>query len=277
VLNIWYDADIDALMTRTARRPIPGGQVLRAEALGFGLALMYSAVAVLALATNVAAAALLAFAIFVYIVVYTIWLKRRTHQNIVIGGAAGALPPVIGWAAATGAIGIEPLILFLIIFLWTPPHFWALSLTRTDHYARAGVPMLPVVGEGAATARQILAYSVLLIPTSVLPNILGFAGTVYAATAVVSGTVFIALAVRLNGSSGADGRAAHHLFGLSIFYLFLLFAALSADRRAASGFPVAKQPVSRRPFPQRHHRRCRVRRDGRVQLLVPHGVRFHPQ
>ena len=144
---MWYDADIDAVMTRTARRPIPRRQESRgAEALGFGLVLACGAVAVLALALNVAAAALLAFAIFFYIAVYTIWLKRRTPQNIVIGGAAGALPPVIGWAAATGAIGLEPLILFLIIFLWTPPHFWALSLNRTDEYARAGVPMLPVVG-----------------------------------------------------------------------------------------------------------------------------------
>ena len=187
VLNMWYDADIDAVMTRTARRPIPDGKVSRAEALGFGLVLACGAVAVLALALNVAAAALLAFAIFFYIAVYTIWLKRRTPQNIVIGGAAGALPPVIGWAAATGAIGLEPLILFLIIFLWTPPHFWALSLTRTDDYARAGVPMLPVVGGSATTAWQILAYSVLLVPTSVLPCVLGFAGTIYGATAVVSG------------------------------------------------------------------------------------------
>src|SRR5258708_3761148 len=179
VLNMWYDADIDALMTRTSRRPIPKGEVSPSEALGFGLALACGAVVVLAVAVNVAAAALLAFAIFFYIVVYTIWLKRRTPQNIVIGGAAGALPPVIGWAAATGAIGLEPLILFLIIFLWTPPHFWALSLIRTDDYARAGVPMLPVVGGSATTAWQILTYSVLLVPTSVLPCVLGFAGTIY--------------------------------------------------------------------------------------------------
>ena len=229
VLNMWYDAGVDAVMTRTARRPIPDGKVSRAEALGFGLVLACSAVAVLALALNVAAAALLGFAIFFYIAVYTIWLKRRTPQNIVIGGAAGALPPVIGWAAATGAIGLEPLILFLIIFLWTPPHFWALSLTRTGDYARAAVPMLPVVRGGATTARQILAYSVLLVPASVLPCILGFGGTIYGATAVVSGTVFIALAVRLSRSRGTDRRAAHRLFVFSISYLFLLFAALLAD------------------------------------------------
>jgi protoheme IX farnesyltransferase len=218
-------------MTRTAGRPIPDGKVSRAEALGFGLALACSAVTVLALALNVAAAALLAFAIFVYIVVYTIWLKRRTPQTVVIGGAAGALPPVIGWAAATGAVGLEPLILFLIIFLWTPPHFWALSLTRTDDYARAGVPMLPVVGGAATTAWQILAYSVLLVPTSVLPCILGLAGTIYGATAVVSGTVFIALATRLSRSRGADRRATHRLFVFSISYLFLLFAALLTDHQ----------------------------------------------
>jgi heme o synthase len=229
VLNMCYDADIDAVMTRTAKRPIPVGKVSRAEALGFGLALACGAVAVLALAVNVAAAVLLALTIFVYIVVYTIWLKRRTPQNIVIGGAAGALPPVVGWAAATGTIGIEPLILFLIIFLWTPPHFWALSLTRTDDYASAGVPMLPVVRGGATTARQILIYSVLLVSASVLPCVLGFAGAIYGATAVVSGTVFITLAARLNRSRGADRRAAHRLFVFSISYLFLLFAALLAD------------------------------------------------
>jgi protoheme IX farnesyltransferase len=229
VLNMWYDADIDTLMTRTASRPIPDGKVSRSEALGFGLVLACGAVVALAVALNVAAAALLAFAVFFYIVVYTIWLKRRTPQNIVIGGAAGALPPVIGWAAATGAIGLEPLILFLIIFLWTPPHFWALSLTRTDDYARAGVPMLPVVAGSATTAWQILAYSALLVPASVLPFILGFAGTIYSATAAVSGTIFIALAARLSRSRGADRRAAHRLFVFSISYLFLLFAVLLAD------------------------------------------------
>jgi protoheme IX farnesyltransferase len=231
VLNMWYDADIDAVMTRTARRPIPDGKVSRPEALGFGLALACGAISILALALNVAAAALLALTIFVYIAVYTIWLKRRTPQNIVIGGAAGALPPVIGWAAATGTIGLEPLILFLIVFLWTPPHFWALSLTRTDDYARAGVPMLPVVGGGATTAWHILTYSVLLVATSLLPCVLGFAGTIYGATAVVSGTVIIALAARLSRSRGADRRAAHRLFVFSISYLFLLFAALLADHQ----------------------------------------------
>src|SRR5580704_2274950 len=168
VLNMWYDADIDAVMTRTAGRPIPVGRVSRTEALLFGLVLAGGAVAVLGLALNPKAAALLAFAIFFYVVVYTAWLKRSTPQNIVIGGAAGALPPVIGWAAVTGDIGYEPLALFLIIFLWTPPHFWALSLNRANEYARAGVPMLPVVAGSAATTRQILIYSILLAPISLL-------------------------------------------------------------------------------------------------------------
>ncbi len=226
---MWYDADIDAVMTRTAKRPIPRGTISRAEALAFGLVLACSAVAVLALALNVKAAALLAFAIFFYVVVYTVWLKRQTPQNIVIGGAAGALPPVIGWAAATGEVGLEPLILFLIIFLWTPPHFWALSLNRSDEYARAGVPMLPVVAGRLATTRQILVYSVLLVPISLLPWALGFGGMIYAATALICGAILVVLAFRLHGSSDADRRDASHLFVFSIFYLFLLFAALLAD------------------------------------------------
>ena len=228
-LNMWYDADIDAVMTRTAMRPIPRGTVSRAEALVFGLMLAGGAVAVLGLALNAKAAALLAFAIFFYIGVYTVWLKRHSPQNIVIGGAAGALPPVIGWTAATGEIGLEPLVLFLIIFLWTPPHFWALSLNRRDEYARAGVPMLPVVAGRTATTRQILIYSVLLVPISVLPWGLGFAGTIYGATAVTCGAILIVLALQLTRSSKADRRAAHRLFVFSIFYLFLLFAALLTD------------------------------------------------
>ena len=229
VLNMWYDADIDAVMARTARRPIPRGTISRSEALAFGLVLAGGAVSVLALALNVKAAALLAFTIFFYVVVYTVWLKRSTPQNIVIGGAAGALPPVIGWAAATGDIGLEPLILFLIVFLWTPPHFWALSLNRADEYARAGVPMLPVVAGRAATTRQILVYSLLLVPVSMLPWALGFAGAIYGAVAAVSGTILVALAVQLRRSREADGRAAHRLFAFSILYLFVLFAALLAS------------------------------------------------
>jgi protoheme IX farnesyltransferase len=229
VLNMWYDADIDAVMTRTARRPIPRNKVTRAEAFAFGLALAAGAVVVLALAANVKAAALLAFTIFFYVAVYTAWLKRSTPHNIVIGGAAGALPPVIGWAAATGSIGLEPLALFLIVFLWTPPHFWALSLNHADDYARAGVPMLPVVAGRTATTRQILIYSVLLLPASVLPWALGFAGTIYLATAAVCGAIFIVLAVQLSRSGAADRRPGWRLFAFSISYLFLLFAALLVD------------------------------------------------
>lgn len=229
VLNMWYEADIDAVMTRTARRPIPRGTVSRAEALAFGLVLVGGAIAVLGLAVNAKAAALLAFAIFFYVVVYTAWLKRSTPQNIVIGGAAGALPPVIGWAAATGKIGLEPLILFLIIFLWTPPHFWALALTRTHEYARAGVPMLPVVAGRSVTTKHILVYSLLLLPVSLLPWALGFTGGVYGAVAGVSGAIFVALAAQLRRSRGVNQHAAHRLFAFSILYLFLLFAALLAS------------------------------------------------
>src|SRR6266849_4166167 len=229
VLNMWYDADIDAVMARTAARAIPRGSISRTEALAFGLVLACSAVAVLALALNVKAAALLAFTIFFYVVVYTVWLKRYTPQNIVIGGAAGALPPVIGWAAATGEIGLEPLILFLIVFLWTPPHFWALSLNRSSDYARAGVPMLPVVAGKAATTRQILMYSALLVPVALLPWALGFAGLIYGATALALGAILIAFALRLRQGKEPDRQTAHRLFAFSIFYLFALFAALLAD------------------------------------------------
>ena len=238
VLNMWYDADIDAVMTRTAMRPIPRGKISRFEALVFGLGLGGFAVAVLALATNLTAAALLACTILFYIVVYTAWLKRSTRQNIVIGGAAGALPPVIGWAAATGEVGLAPLALFLIIFLWTPPHFWALALNRTDDYARAGVPMLPVVAGRAATTRQILIYSGLLALASELPWVLGFAGTIYGAIVAICGALFLLLALQLNRSIEADRRTAHRLFVFSIFYLFVLFAALLVDHGVDSFSPM---------------------------------------
>jgi protoheme IX farnesyltransferase len=230
VLNMWYEADIDAVMARTAGRPIPRGVVSRREALAFGLILAAGAVAVLALAINLTAAALLAFTIFFYVVVYTMWLKRSTPQNIVIGGAAGALPPVIGWAAASGAIALEPLILFLIVFLWTPPHFWSLSLNRAEEYARAGVPMLPVVAGRAETSRQILIYSILLFPVSLLPWALGFAGAIYGASTAVGGAIFIALALQLARSKALYRRPAHRLFAFSILYLFVLFAALLAGK-----------------------------------------------
>jgi protoheme IX farnesyltransferase len=233
-LNMWYDADIDAVMARTSMRPIPRGRVSKVEALVFGVVLGAVAVAVLALATNLTAAALLACTILFYVVVYTAWLKRATRQNIVIGGAAGALPPVIGWAAATGEIGFDSLALFLIIFLWTPPHFWALALNRSDDYARAGVPMLPVVAGRAATTRQILIYSGLLVLASELPWVLGFAGTAYGAIAAICGTLFLLLASQLNRSTGVDRRAAQRLFLFSISYLFVLFAALLIDHGAES-------------------------------------------
>src|SRR5712672_635442 len=247
VLNMWYDADIDAVMARTVRRPIPQGTISRSEALVFGLVLTGSAVAVLALAVNPKAAALLAFAIFFYVVVYTVWLKRHTPQNIVIGGAAGALPPVIGWATATGEVGLEPLILFLIIFLWTPPHFWALSLNRSDEYARAGVPMLPVVAGRAATTRQILIYSVLLVPTSVLPWALGFAGTIYGAAAVIGGTVLIVLSFQLSRSSEADRRSAHRgslnrQRQPSMVVHALILGCMDCRRKRTSRIPGAPRP-----------------------------------
>ena len=234
VLNMWYDADIDAVMSRTSMRPIPRGKVSRFEALILGLLLGGFAVVVLALATNVTAAALLAGTILFYIVVYTAWLKRTTRQNIVIGGAAGALPPVIGWAAATGAVGLEPLTLFLIIFLWTPPHFWALALNRADDYGRVGIPMLPVIAGRAATTRQILIYSGLLVLASELPWLLGFAGAIYGAIVAICGACFLLLAFRLGKSIGPDRRAAQRLFLFSIFYLYALFAALLIDHGGGS-------------------------------------------
>ena len=230
-LNMWYDADIDAIMARTAMRPIPSGRVSRPEALGFGLALTVGAVLLLAFAANPLAAALLGGAIFVYFVVYTAWLKRSTPQNIVIGGAAGALPPVIGWAAATGRLDVEPIVLFLIIFLWTPPHFWALALNRSDEYARARVPMLPVVSGRDATKRQILIYSGLLAAASALPVALGFAGAIYCVAALTCGAALIVLALQLRVCGANDRRSARRLFAFSIAYLFALFAALLIDHR----------------------------------------------
>jgi len=228
-LNMWYDADIDAIMTRTAKRPVPAGRIAPREALGFGLTLAVSSVVVLGLLVNLLAAALLAFTIFFYVVVYTMWLKRSTPQNIVIGGAAGAFPPMIGWAAATDGIGIESIALFLIIFFWTPPHFWALSLFRAGEYARAGVPMLPVVAGPVETRRQIAIYSLVLLPVALAPWLLGHAGIVYGASALLLGGVFLALALRLKAS--ATERAAKALFAYSVLYLFLIFAVLLIDQQ----------------------------------------------
>jgi protoheme IX farnesyltransferase len=228
-LNMWYDADIDALMARTAMRPIPSGRVSRSEALVFGLVLGTCAVLSLGTFLNIAAAALLAFTIFFYVVVYTMWLKRRTPQNIVIGGAAGALPPVIGWVAAAGNVGLEPLTLFLIIFLWTPPHFWALSLNLAGEYARAGVPMLPVVAGRAETKRQILLYSVLLALVSLLPWALGFAGAIYGVAAAMLGAIMIFLSWQVRRSNDKERQPARRLFVFSMLYLVLLFGVLLMD------------------------------------------------
>jgi protoheme IX farnesyltransferase len=228
-LNMCYDADIDARMGRTAARPIPRGRITRGEAAGFGLTLAVFSVATLGLLVNWVAAALLAFTISFYVVIYTIWLKRSTPQNIVIGGAAGALPPVIGWAAATGSIALEPILLFLIIFFWTPPHFWALSLYRADDYARAGIPMLPVVAGAKETRRQILLYTLLLAPLGVAPWLLGYAGALYGIVAVALGAAMIILALRVRGEERGHA-ASRQMFAFSILYLFLLFAGLLVDR-----------------------------------------------
>ncbi|MGQ4275262.1 heme o synthase [Terrihabitans sp. B22-R8] len=230
-LNMWWDADIDAVMTRTRGRPVPAGRMEPGEALSFGIVLSAFSVGTLALAANWQAAALLAFTIFFYIVVYTMWLKRWTAQNIVIGGAAGAFPPMVGWAAATGSVGIESIVLFLIIFFWTPPHFWALALLKSGDYANAGVPMLPVVSGESETRRQILLYSILLAPLATAPYWMGFGGLTYGAVSISMGAVFLLLAVRVyRQREGAPAsQAARQLFAFSILYLFVLFATLLGE------------------------------------------------
>ncbi|MEM8811515.1 MAG: heme o synthase [Pseudomonadota bacterium] len=230
-LNMWYDADIDRVMGRTAKRPVPAGRIGAENALGFGLTLAAGSVIVLGLVANWLAASLLAFTIFFYAVVYTMWLKRSTPQNIVIGGAAGAFPPVIGWAAVTGDVGMTSLVLFAIIFMWTPPHFWALSLVKAEDYRRAGVPMLPCVAGQAETRRMVLIYSVLMAGLAVVPWAMGAASLVYGLAAVASGLVFIAMAAKLVriGDAPEGNKAAIKLFVYSIFYLFGLFAVLLAE------------------------------------------------
>ncbi len=237
-LNMWYEADIDAKMSRTAKRPIPQGVIAPGEVLGFALFLAVFSVVALGLLVNLLSAALLAFTIFFYAVIYSIWLKPSTPQNIVIGGAAGAFPPVIGWAATSGSVALEPVLMFLIIFVWTPPHFWALALIRADEYARAGIPMLPVVAGDRATRRQILLYSWLLAPVGVLPWLFGYASLLYAATAILCGALFVLSALRLSKASdgAATEKAAKHLFGFSILYLFVLFAVLLVEKAAGWSF-----------------------------------------
>jgi protoheme IX farnesyltransferase len=245
-LNMGFDSDIDGLMRRTRNRPVPSGRVQRSDALALGVILSLFSVGLMALATNLVAAGLLAFTIFFYAVVYTLWLKRSTSQNIVIGGLAGALPPVIGWAAASGTTPLNAWLLCAIIFFWTPPHFWALSLYTQEDYAKAGVPMLPVVKGAAATRRAILAYSLVIAALALVPALTGLGGLLYLILAGLGGAIFIALAFRLwaskagdipAGASGlydvkANAKDARNLFAFSILYLFCLFAGLLAERFA---------------------------------------------
>jgi len=227
-INMWYDRDIDAIMSRTSGRPIPAGRVEPAEAAGFGVVLAIGSVGLMALAVNLLAAGLLASAILFYVFVYTMWLKRRTPQNIVVGGAAGAFPPMIGWAAVTGHLALAPIVLFLLIFMWTPPHFWALALFRAGDYAKAGVPMLPVVAGAKATKRQMLIYTFLLFPLALAPWALGMAGHLYGLAAAVLGGFFILAAIRVWFDE--TDRSAKRMFAFSILYLFLLLALLIVDR-----------------------------------------------
>lgn len=230
-LNMWWDADIDAVMTRTRKRPIPAGKIQPSEALAFGVTLSVGSVIILGLVSNWLAAGLLAFTIFFYVVVYSMWLKRSTQQNIVIGGAAGALPPIVAQAAVTGHVSWDSVVLFAIIFMWTPPHFWALALVKSGDYQRAGIPMMPNVAGPDATRLQILVYTILLAPLGLAPVALGFGGLAYAIIALVGGFGMLALAVhvyRLREGEPAM-RVAQQLFGFSILYLFLLFATLLVE------------------------------------------------
>ncbi len=226
-LNMWYEADLDARMKRTKDRPIPSGRMDPQTALHFGVALSTASVLVMGLMVNMVAGALLLMTILFYVVVYTIWLKRRTSMNIVIGGAAGAFPPMIAWAAVTGSVSIESIVLFGIIFMWTPPHFWSLSLFACKDYKAAGIPMLPVVAGENETRKQVLIYTLLMVPVSLLPWIMGFAGPVYGIIAAVSGAVFIWLSVSL--ARKKDIKTAKKTFFYSILYLFLLFAVMGSE------------------------------------------------
>lgn len=233
-LNMWWDADIDAVMRRTANRPVPTGRVMPGEALGFGLFLSAMSVFVLGMASNWVAAGLLAFTIFFYVVIYTMWLKRLTPQNIVIGGAAGAFPPMVGWAAATGGVSLESAIMFGLIFIWTPPHFWALALVKKDDYGAAGVPMLPNVAGEDATRRQIMAYTVVMALFGCLPWVFGYSGLAYLAVAAGGGAWMIWLAVEiLRHREGPEAtRACWRMFGHSMLYLFGLFAVILVEKLA---------------------------------------------
>jgi protoheme IX farnesyltransferase len=240
-LNMWYDRDIDAVMKRTASRPIPRGRITPSEALAFGMTLSFFSVFTLGTLVNWFSAALLAFTIFFYVVIYTMWLKRSTAQNIVIGGAAGSLPPVVGWVAATGSLSVEPMLLFAIIFLWTPPHFWALSLYRTDDFVRAKLPMLPVVAGPDATRLQILLYTLVLIAVAVAPWPLGYFDRAYGIVAVVASAAMLCFAVQVyrRREGKAAEAAARKLFTFSIAYLFVLFATLLIDALAPLALRIA--------------------------------------
>ncbi len=236
-INMWYDRDIDAVMARTQGRPIPTGRVSAAGAFWFGTLLSVASVLLMAVATNLVAAALLAGAILFYVVIYTMWLKRRTPQNIVIGGAAGAFPPLIGWAAATGEVGLAGIVLFAIIFFWTPPHFWALALYRSDDYQRAGVPMLPVVHGARTTKLQMLIYAGLLLPLALVPALIGLTGTLYAVGSLAMSGLFLVSAWRVwrESDDGRSYRAARQMFGFSILYLFMIFGLLIIDAGSPLG------------------------------------------
>ena len=236
-INMWYDRDIDAIMRRTRNRPIPAGRIQPGPALGFGVTLAVGSVLVMGLAVNLPAALILALSICFYVFVYTAWLKRRTPQNIVIGGAAGAFPPVIGWAAVTGSVDLIPLVLFAIVFIWTPPHFWSLALWANDDYRRAGVPMLPVVAGAKETRRQILLYTLVLVPVSLVPFFVGFSGPLFGVGAGLLGAVFLERVYRVmtdlqdeTGVSLTRDMPAKRAFKYSVLYLFALFGVLALDR-----------------------------------------------
>ena len=239
-LNMAFEGDLDAKMTRTANRPIPRGRITRAEATAFGMTLAFFSVLTLGILVNWYAGGLLAFTIFFYVVIYTLLLKRRTAQNIVIGGAAGSLPPVVAWVAATGSLSVEPLLLFLIIFFWTPPHFWALAMFRSEDYARAGVPMLPVVAGPDATRLQILLYTIVLVAVAAAPWPLGYFDAVYGVISLALGAVMLALAINVyrRRERAESLRATRKLFAFSILYLFALFATLLLEVVVRAVLPV---------------------------------------
>ncbi len=268
-LNMWYDADIDAVMSRTAKRPIPSGRIAPGEALAFGLTLSVFSVAILGLAVNWFAAGLLAFTIFFYAVVYTMWLKRSTPQNIVIGGAAGAFPPMLGWACVTGNVSLDSTILFLIIFLWTPAHFWALALFKMRDYGSVGIPMMPNVAGERSTKNQMIAYSVLTMAVAVAPYFSGLAGLGYGIFAAVLSVIFVYCSITVRRMPDGDEKMmpAKKMFAYSVFYLFAIFSALLADHLVPSFVTM---------FGVRHDRDCKAQRSAEeVEAREKYRVRPH--